>query len=47
MKIIEINETSASFNAQLGVTLEESASSLTQGGTGRGTESRFAYRWPY
>ena len=31
MKFREKNEISASFNAQLGVILEESASSLTQG----------------
>lgn len=34
-------------NIQCGVVLEETASSLTQGGTGKGSESRFAYRWPY
>jgi hypothetical protein len=35
------------INIQYGVVLEETASSLTQGGTGKGSESRFAWRWPY
>lgn len=35
------------INTQYGVVLEASASELTQGGTGRGTESRFAWKWPY
>jgi hypothetical protein len=38
------NEISASFNAQLGVILEESASSLTQGHFGIGGEGRFKPR---
>ena len=34
------------INIQFGIVLEEKASALTQGGTGRGTENRFAYMWP-
>lgn len=37
-------ETSKSFNIQLGVILEESASALTQGHFGIGTESKFKPR---
>lgn len=35
------------INYQYGFSLETSASSLTQGGTGKGTEDRFAWMWPY
>ena len=31
---------------QYGISLKETASSLTQGGTGGGTENRFAWMWP-
>lgn len=33
-------------SAQFCVVLEESASALTQGGWGQGTEDRFAWKWP-
>lgn len=42
-----IYEVQNALNIHYGVVLEETASSLTQGGTGKGSESRFAWRWPY
>jgi len=33
-------------NMQFCIVLEEPASMLTQGGTGGGTEDRFAWMWP-
>ncbi len=34
------------ISAQFCVVLGESASVMTQGGTGRGSEDRFAWMWP-
>ena len=35
------------FNHPYESALEEKASVITQGGMGKGTESRFAWRWLY
>ncbi|MBX9804540.1 MAG: hypothetical protein K2Y18_02160 [Alphaproteobacteria bacterium] len=46
MENIENDKMNLELSPQYEVVLHESASELTQGGQGRGTEHRFAYMWP-